>query len=113
MHVKFLILSKTGLFFKTCYCPFFCEQTLCGSLTLQDTHATFSAFAVHFQAIICLSYLHDCSLKNSISLEQYKYHSKTSSSKQKHCITNWLKRSEIQKGKEIEEGPLPVLPENE
>ena len=64
----------------------------------------------YVQAIIysLLCYLHGCTLKKNIS-----FISKMPSSKQKYCITNWLKKTEKEKGKKNEEELLLTLPENE
>ena len=50
------------------------KQTFSDSLTYK-TQDAFSVFAIHVQAIVCC-YLRDCTLKISISLEQYQLHFK-------------------------------------
>ena len=48
-----------------------------------------------------------------VILEKFSFSSKMSLSKQRNCITNWFKKEEKEKEKNIEEERLLTLPENE
>ena len=48
-----------------------------------------------------------------VILEKFSFSSKMSLSKQRNCITNWFKKEEKEKEKNIEEERLLTLPEIE
>ena len=71
----------------------------------------------HFQGLLYMfkrSFIHCHVVNMTVPLRVvlvYKNASfipKTPSSKQKNCIANWFKKSEIEKDKKIEEKPLPI-----
>ena len=73
----YLCTSKNALLFNTCYCLFclLILNKLLWLINLQDARRIFSiCYSCSSNYLLC--YLHDCTLKISISLEQYQLHFK-------------------------------------